>query len=317
MNTFNTAILFMVFNRPELTKKSFEKICQVKPSKLYVACDGPREGHENDKESVTKVREIVAMVNWPCEVKTLFQENNLGCKKGCITAIDWFFEKEEKGIILEDDCLPHLDFFNFCENLLDRYNDDDSVSFITGNNFQNGNLRGDASYYFSKYISLWGWATWKSSWQRYDVGNMKFWPEWKNSKDFSDKIPDKVEKKYWKNIFNLMYLDKIDTWDHPLTASVWYNGGLTATPNNNLVSNIGFGEGATHTIIEDNENSMMPVLSIGVSKHPKKVERNIQADDWSFNYHYGGKNLRFPTNFIFHFQRLMNYLLKNINKNMN
>ncbi len=310
MNKFNTAILFIVFNRPELAKQTFEKIRQVKPSKLYVACDGPRQGNENEKESVAKVKEILKMVDWPCEVKTLFQEKNLGCKKGCITAIDWFFENEEKGIILEDDCLPHLDFFNFCESLLDRYNDDDRVSFISGDNFQNGNLRGDASYYFSKYICLWGWASWRRSWEKYDVGNMKFWPEWKNSKDFSDKIPDKVEQKYWKNIFNLMYLEKIDTWDYPLSASVWYNGGLTATPNVNLVSNIGFGIEATHTKSEDNENSKLPVRSIGILKHPTEIKRDIEADNWTFNNHYGGKNLRFPTNIFFHFRRVMNYFFK-------
>ena len=133
----------------------------------------------------------------------MFQNNNLGCKKGCLTAINWFFENEEKGIILEDDCLPHLDFFNFCEILLDRYFNDDRVSFITGDNFQDGNLRGDASYYFSKYINLWGWATWRRSWIKYDVGNMKFWPEWSKSKDFCDKMIDNVEKKYWKNILIL------------------------------------------------------------------------------------------------------------------
>lgn len=311
---FNTPVLFMVFNRPELTIQSFEKIRQIKPSKLYVACDGPREGYENEKEKVTKVREVATIVDWPCEVKTLFQKNNLGCKKGCISAIDWFFENEERGIILEDDCMPHLDFFNFCECLLEIYNNDDRVSFITGDNFQDSNWRGDASYYFSKYVSLWGWATWKKSWKKYHVGEMEFWPKWKNSKNFLDKIPDKVERKHWTNIFDLAYLEKIDTWCHALTASVWYYGGLTATPNVNLVSNIGFGKEATHTTMEDNENSRMPTQSIGVLKHPQKIERNVEADYWSFNNHFGGNNLRFPKNLIFHFRRLVKYFLKNKNK---
>ena len=309
MNKIKTPLLFIVFNRPDLTKKVFEKIRQAKPPKLYIACDGPRLGYEDEKEKVDKVREIVNKVDWPCELKTLFQNNNLGCKKGCITAISWFFENEEKGIILEDDCLPHLDFFNFCEILLDRYFNDERVSFITGDNFQDGNLRGDASYYFSKYINLWGWATWRRSWIKYDVGNMKFWPEWSNSKDFSDKMIDNIEKKYWKNIFNLMYLEKIDTWCYPLSASVWYNGGLTATPNVNLVSNIGFGDGATHTTFENNKYSNMSVHSIGNLKHPIKIEQNLEADKWTFNNHYGGKNLRFPTNFVFHFRRIVNFLL--------
>ena len=309
MNKINTPLLFIVFNRPDLTKKVFEKIRQAKPPKLYIACDGPRVGHDGEKEKVDQVREIAGKVDWQCELKTLFQNNNLGCKKGCLTAINWFFENEEKGIILEDDCLPHLDFFNFCEILLDRYFNDDRVSFITGDNFQDGNLRGDASYYFSKYINLWGWATWRRSWIKYDVGNMKFWPEWSKSKDFGDKMIDNVEKKYWKNIFNLMYLEKIDTWCYPLSASVWYNGGLTVTPNVNLVSNIGFGDGATHTTFENDKYSNMSVQSIGNLKHPIKIEQNLEADKWTFNNHYGGKNLRFPTNLVFHFRRIMNFLL--------
>ena len=304
MNKINTPLLFIVFNRPDLTKKVFKKIRQAKPPKLYIACDGPRVGHDGEKEKVDQVREIAGKVDWQCELKTLFQNNNLGCKKGCLTAINWFFENEEKGIILEDDCLPHLDFFNFCEILLDRYFNDERVSFITGDNFQDGNLRGDASYYFSKYINLWGWATWRRSWIKYDVGNMKFWPEWSKSKDFGDKMIDNVEKKYWKNIFNLMYLEKIDTWCYPLSASVWYNGGLTVTPNVNLVSNIGFGDGATHTTFENDKYSNMSVQSIGNLKHPIKIEQNLEADKWTFNNHYGGKNLRFPTNLVFIFEKL-------------
>ena len=304
MNKINTPLLFIVFNRPDLTKKVFEKIRQAKPPKLYIACDGPRVGHDGEKEKVDQVREIARKVDWQCELKTLFQNNNLGCKKGCLTAINWFFENEEKGIILEDDCLPHLDFFNFCEILLDRYFNDDRVSFITGDNFQDGNLRGDASYYFSKYINLWGWATWRRSWIKYDVGNMKFWPEWSKSKDFGDKMIDNVEKKYWKNIFNLMYLEKIDTWCYPLSASVWYNGGLTVTPNVNLVSNIGFGDGATHTTFENDKYSNMSVQSIGNLKHPIKIEQNLEADKWTFNNHYGGKIFVFLQILFFIFEEL-------------
>ena len=304
-------VLFIIFNRPDTTAKVFEKIREAKPSNLYVSSDGPRSGYDGEKEKVTKVREIATKVDWPCEVKTLFSENNLGCKKACIKAIDWFFENEEKGIILEDDCLPHLDFFSYCDNLLDFYNNDHRISFITGDNFQNGKLRGDASYYFSKYVSLWGWATWRSSWKKYNVGNMKFWPEWSNSKDFFDKIPDKIERKYWKNIFDLMYLEKIDTWDYPLFASVMYHGGLTVTPNVNLISNIGFNIDATHTKSESDQNSKIPLKSIGNIIHPKKIERNIEADSWTFNHHYGGNNLRFPLNLVFYFRKFISLFLKN------
>jgi hypothetical protein len=302
----------MVFNRPFTTLQVFEKIRQARPSKLYVFSDGSRDGYEGEKERVAKVREIATTVDWPCDVKTLFHEQNLGCKKGCITAINWFFDNEEKGIILEDDCLPHIDFFNFCENLLSLYVDDERVSFISGSNFQNGKWVGDASYYFSKYPHLWGWATWRDRWKKYEVGNMKFWPAFKNSKEFYEKMPDKVEQRFWKNIFNLMFLNKIDTWCYPLNASVWYRGGLTVIPNVNLISNIGFGDNATHTKNNNDKFSKMPVYELKSLVHPKKIDSDSVADQHTFNYQYGGKYLHFPYNWIIFFSKfIMNIFKKN------
>ena len=185
-----TALLFLVFNRPDTTTQVFKKIRQAKPPRLYVASDGPRDGNSDDKKKVTKVREIATKVDWPCEVKTLFRDKNLGCKKGVSTAITWFFEHEEQGIILEDDCVPNLDFFTFCENLLQRYDKDERISTITGNNFQDGKWRGNASYYFSKYNHCWGWATWRRSWKNYD-GDIKFWSKWSNSNAWLDFISNK------------------------------------------------------------------------------------------------------------------------------
>ena len=187
-----------------------------------------------------QVRQLVSEVDWDCEVFYLFQEVNLGCREGCSSALKWFFEHEERGIILEDDCVPHLDFFTFCENLLDRYAEDERVSAITGNHFQNDKWQGDTSYYFTKYFHCWGWASWRRAWKHYQ-GDINFWPEWSNSKAWLNYLPDKVERRYWQKIFDRVYAEKIDSWAYPYTASIWYNGGLTATPNVNLVSNIGFG----------------------------------------------------------------------------
>ena len=305
-----TALLFLVFNRPDTTTLVFEKIRQVKPSRLYVASDGPRDGNNDDKKKVIKVREIATMVDWPCEVKTLFRDKNLGCKKGVSTAITWFFEHEEQGIILEDDCVPNLDFFTFCEDLLDRYFKDERISTITGNNFQNGKWRGNASYYFSKYNHCWGWATWRRSWKNYD-GDIKFWPEWSNSKNWINFISNKVERRYWQNIFKRVHSGQIDSWAYPWTASVWYKKGLTITPNVNLVSNIGFGENATHTKSKKNKFFKLPLNNLGTLIYSKKVEKNIKADNWTFKYHYGGKNLYFPFNLIYFFRKIMIYLFKN------
>ena len=306
-----TAILFLVFNRPDTTEKVFEKICQVKPKRLYIAADGPRHEYENEEEKVAKVREIVTRINWPCELKTLFRKKNLGCKKAVSESITWFFEHEEQGIILEDDCLPHVDFFSFCETLLERYANDSRIFAVTGNNFQNNIWHGEASYYYSKYLMVWGWASWRRAWNNYQL-NMPFWPEWSKSKAWLEHTPDKIERNYWERIFERMLLNKIDTWDYPWVASAWYKGGLTATPNMNLISNIGFREDAVHTISKNSEFSKMPVKALGVIKHPANVFRNVEADNWTFDHHYGGKNLRFPYNWIIFPRRIFRYIFQKI-----
>jgi len=311
INNLKTPVLFIIFNRPDTTNKVFDKIRQAKPPRLYVAGDGPRQGYKGEKEKVTKARKIATDVDWICEVKTLFSEKNLGCKNGVSTAINWFFNHEEKGIILEDDCLPHLDFFSFCENLLNYYSKDERVSAITGNNFQNGQWRGKASYYFSKYSHCWGWATWRRAWQHND-SNIKFWPAWKNSRDWLNYIPDKVERKYWQKIFDRVYDDDIDTWDYPWEASRQYKGSIVATPNVNLVSNIGFGEGATHTKSKNSQFSKMPTYELNPIIYPKKVERDFIADQWTFDHHYGGKYLRFPFNYVMFIYQSLRFIFKKL-----
>ena len=308
--SLKTAVLFLVFNRPDTTTKVFEKIRQAKPSRLYVACDGPREKNDEDKEKVAKVREIATKVDWPCKVKTLFRDKNFGCKKGVSTAITWFFDHEEQGIILEDDCVPNFDFFNFCENLLDRYAKDERVAVISGNNFQNGKWRGDASYYFSKYSHIWGWATWRRAWKHYR-GDILFWPKWKNSKSWLNYVPDKIERKEWEKIFNLVYDGQIDSWAYPWTASLWYKEVLTATPNVNLVSNIGFGVDATHTLHENDKIANQPTQEIGEIIHPNEIKRNMEADRYNFDNFFEGLNKRFPYNLIRLPKRIIKYFLRN------
>lgn len=309
----NTAVLLLIFNRPNTSIKVFEKICQAKPLKLYIAGDGPRVGKVGDKEKVNKARAIVNKINWPCEVKTLFSEKNLGCKKGVSSAITWFFNQEEKGIILEDDCVPCLDFFNFCQNSLDYYSKDNKIFAINGSNFQNNKWRGEASYYFSKYFHCWGWATWKRSWKNYD-GDIKFWPKWSNSKAWSDFIPDKIERRYWKKIFDLVYAGKIDSWAYPMLASMWFKNKIVINPNVNLVSNIGFGEDATHTKKANNQESFIQTQSLGKIIHPKLIEINYDADKYDFEYTYNGRNLRFPRNWIIAPKRIVYFFFKKIYK---
>ena len=289
-----TAVLFLVFNRPDKTAQVFEAIRKAKPQRLYVAADGPRPNREGETEAIAKVREISTAVDWPCEVKTLFREKNLGCKYAVSGGISWFFEHEELGIILEDDCLPHPDFFYFCELLLKRYLDDERVSVITGNNFQNGQRRGGATYYFSRYNHVWGWATWRRAWNRND-SKISFWPEWRVSQDWKNKFPDTVESVYWQKIFDQVYENRIETtWDYPWTASVWYQGGLTATPNVNLVSNIGFGPNSTHTTQVDSPFSNMETSSLDQITHPEEIIWDHLADRYTFDHNFGGRLSRFP-----------------------
>ena len=306
-----SAVLFLVYNRPKITLEVFKSIRIAKPRRLYIACDGPRSDITGDAQSVAKVQEIVNKIDWPCKLKTLFRKKNLGCKKAVSESIDWFFNYEQQGIIIEDDCKPHLDFFYFCDNLLNRYSKDKRITSITGNNFQNGKWRGDSSYYFSKYNHCWGWATWRRAWKYYQ-GNIAFWPKWSKTKLWIKQIPDKIERNYWEKIFNAVYSEKIDSWAYPWTASVWYKRGLTITPNINLVSNIGFGKNASHTKTKNNKFSKMQVYNIDVIEHPKIVKRNIDADFWTFNYHYEGKYLRFPLNLLI--IRIIRFILSKLKK---
>lgn len=299
-----TSVLFLVFNRPDTTKQVFEAIRQAQPPRLYVAADGPRANREGEAERAEQVRKIATSVDWPCEVKTLFRNENLGCKRAVSEGIDWFFENEEQGIILEDDCLPHPDFFIFCETLLNRYVTDERVWVVTGDNFQDGQRHGSGSYYFSRYNHVWGWASWRRAWTKRDM-EIQFWPEWKKSPEWKAWLPNKVENKYWADIFDQMYRNEIDTWDYPWTASVWFHGGLTATPNVNLVSNIGFGADATHTT-GNSSMSRIKTASIENVISPESIKKSDAADQYVFKNYFGGKWLAFPLK-LFNLKRLLKF----------
>lgn len=227
------------------------------------------------------------------------------------SAIDWFFQHEEQGIILEDDCLPHQDFFMFCKNLLEKYKNDERVSVITGNNFQSGKKRGEAPYYFSRYNHCWGWATWRRAWQLYS-GELPFWNKWSDSSEWKKMTPDAIERDYWNKIFKLVSAEKIDSWAYPWTASVWFHGGLTATPNVNLVRNIGFGPDATHTTSTNNPQSNMKTLELGFIQHPNDVVVNAQADRYVFDNVFGGNTKRFPRNLYYFPRRVLGFVYRRV-----
>lgn len=290
-NFLNTPILLIAFNRPSLTKEVFKKIRDAKPNKLYIAIDGPRKKFQFDKEKINQVYNIFEDIDWHCKTSFLKRDVNLGCKIAVSEAINWFFSQESKGIILEDDCVPNSDFFIYCQELLNRFENNPEIQMITGNNFQDGITRGDSSYYFSKLTHVWGWATWKRAWDKYDV-NMSFWPKFKNSKEFKNVFKDKKATNHFRSIFDAVHKGKIDTWDYQWNACVWFNQGLCVTPNQNLVTNIGFGVDATHTKdVNEKHKGSRPTDKILPLDHAKKIVRNQEADEYVFINSMGGSEM--------------------------
>jgi hypothetical protein len=247
--TYNIPILFLVFNRPETTKRVLLEIRKIKPTKLYVVADGPRKNNLKDKENCEKVRNLIdELVDWKCVVKKTYRKENLGCRKSVSEGITWFFKNEEMGVILEDDTLPDLTFFDFCKKLLLKYKNDSSIMQISGSTFINNLIVEkylDGDYFFSKYFHIWGWATWRRAWQLYDVNMVNY------NKIGSDIIKKNtsnlLEYIYWKRQFGLTYLNKIDTWDNSFLFSMWANKKIAIQPKYNLVENIGFGSESTNT----------------------------------------------------------------------
>ena len=290
-HSLKTAVLFLIFHRPDTTKQVFEAIRQAKPPRLYVAADGPRADKSGEAEKVEWVRRVATDVDWNCEVKTLFRDKNLGCRVAVSSAIDWFFENEEEGIILEDDCLPSQSFFWFCEELLERYREDMRIMAVSGDNFQKGPARNEFSYYFSRFNHCWGWASWRRAWSYYEK-DMQSWPSIRDNDYMQDILLDKTVVKYWDKIFEAVYKNKIDTWDYQWTFSCWVQNGLTVLPNVNLVLNIGFDGDATHTTGKDNRLSKMTAFELLFPlTHTNWMIRDKRADDYTQKTNFNQLNI--------------------------
>lgn len=233
-----------VFNRPQVTQQLFDELARIKPTRLYVACDGPTPDADS-RELVSSVREVVAgAITWDCELYTHFQESNLGCRGGMVAAIDWFFSHVSEGIILEDDCLPSRSFFDLAAAFLDNYRTDSDVWGMTGDNSARIRIGGSETVGFSRYALIWGWATWADRWAKYD----------RNLETYSRQQSTGTG---WSNLFEKAVfrsaLDSIleagipDTWDVQWAWTVMHHHGVWGIPSQNLVTNIGFGEDASHT----------------------------------------------------------------------
>jgi hypothetical protein len=275
---FETPILFLIFNREDTTQKVFEAIRRQKPKYLFVAADGWRKEKKGEAEICQRVRDIIK-VDWNCEVKTLFREENLGCKMAVSSAITWFFEQVEYGIILEDDCLPHPSFFTYCEELLIRYKDDTRIGHIGGRCSLPGVIEKGLSYDFCSVSHIWGWASWRRVWQNYDV-NFPFWNEQKSKRSFL--FCHKREEIYFSSFIPdaLKNRNRINTWDTQYYFTLRLQNQLAVYPAVNLVTNIGLGDpNAVHTSGKS-KKLLIPLSPMSFPlKHPKYVLKNKKLDD--------------------------------------
>lgn len=292
-----SAVLFVVFNRPDTTERVFAQIKAARPPRLYIAADGPRMDRPEEAGLCQQARNVAKQIDWDCEVRTLFREKNLGCKEAVSSAITWFFDNEEEGIILEDDCLPGESFFMFCDTLLEKHRFDTRVRHIAGGNFQYGKKWGDASYYFSNISHIWGWASWRRVWKDYDKELSKY-----DVDEVKDKLAlvfaDPLIVESWYDIFKELKAGKIDTWDYQLGFTNYFNNGLCIIPNSNLVTNIGFGANATHTTDIDSRSANIPIVEIGEITHPLYFLPEKLADTYTLNADFNVEERRRKQNLL-------------------
>jgi len=268
-------------------EQSFAAIRAARPTQLFIAADGARTDRAGEGVLCSEARSIIEKVDWPCEVHTLFRNQNLGCRKAVVQAITWFFESVEEGVILEDDCVPDPSFFQFCEELLARYRYDRRIMVISGDNYQHDGFKCDSSYYFSKYPHCWGWATWRRAWALYD-DNMSEWPHAMKDWSFRRKFHSKREYAFWIEPFDNVKNGSPYIWDVVWVFCNWLNGGLSILPSVNLVENVGFGQDATHTKMRT-ELVDQKALSVKFPLiHPRKMKRNVAADRYTDFRNFSG-----------------------------
>ncbi|MCA1668798.1 MAG: glycosyltransferase family 2 protein [Thermomicrobia bacterium] len=242
-----TPVALLIFARPDTTERVFSAIRQGKPAKLFVIADGPRPGHAGEAERCAQARAIIDRVDWPCTVLTDYAGTNLGHRKRVSSGLDWVFSTVEEAIILEDDCVPHLTFFQFCDELLEKYRDDARIAQISGINFLLGKKSLPFSYDFSRTPYTWGWATWRRAWNCYDSA-MELWPLLRDEGRLPDIFGDARSARALAKPYEKIYRGEPRIWDYQWSFACYTQSMLSIVPNVNLVSNIGFGADASHTL---------------------------------------------------------------------
>ena len=268
---FKTPVLLILFNRPDITQRTFEAIRRVRPQHLFVAADGPRPGKPTDAERCQAARAVIDQVDWPCAVQTLFRTENRGCGYGPAEAITWFFQLVECGIILEDDCMPDESFFYFCEELLEKYKYDTNVSMICGTNLViNWKFTKD-SYLFSNMGFSWGWATWNRAWQNFDYSASQ-WNKTETKEIIRNYLGNENYFNHFKGEFDSYFSEtRPDVWDFQWLLARLNQQSCTIVPTVNLVSNIGFGADSTHTYDTNSSIAHLRIKHVDFPlAHPKK-----------------------------------------------
>jgi hypothetical protein len=250
----------VAFNRPEKTRRVLEAVRAAAPRRLYLAVDGPRADVPSDVERCERTRRVLDDITWPCEVQRLYRPNNLGCKRGVAAAIDWFLAHEESGLILEDDCVPAADFFPFCADLLERYRDTPEVMMIGGHNELGTWDATEASYLFTRTAPIWGWATWRRAWARYDPA-MTRWGDPATRAAVRSRM-SLTEYRIFSQKFDSVYEGRLDSWGFAWTLALLINGGVSVMPARNVITNIGFDSEATHTRRPSRREGVVPTHPI-------------------------------------------------------
>jgi hypothetical protein len=275
-------VLLLVFNRPEHTRRVMEVIRRARPSRLYVAADGPSSSN-HDVDLCEATRAIALDVDWPCDVMTLLRPENLGCRAAVSEGISWFFEHETEGIVLEDDCVPHETFFAYCQELLTTYRDDPRVMCISGSRLSPEASAAEGSYSLARTVGIWGWASWRRAWDLYDL-EMSSWPADRRG-DLLRRInpDDRGFRTFWRTLFDQAWRGRIDTWDYQWVYACWRHGGLTAIPRRNLVQNIG-SDHERMTARDARRWGWMSAIPTGPLelplRHPPRIERDSRLDEW-------------------------------------
>ena len=282
--TFDIPILLVTFNRPENTSMVLEKIKEVNPMKLYVFSDAPRSGNSKDIYHVAQTRSLFDNINSNCQVFKLFQENNLGCGLGVSGAINWVFEKEEMAIILEDDCVPNKSFFDFCRIMLLKFKDNAKVMHVSGTRWNPEFNIGDYDYFFSNIGHIWGWATWKRAWAKYDY-NINSWDNKNKAKEIKELFKDRVSSQFWIDRLNNIYkLSNKHTWDIQWQYALFLEKGLAVVPCVNLISNIG--TQGMHTQPVDEYYHFRSTMEWVDRNINHSIEANLHYDIYHMRYHF-------------------------------